>query len=399
MNNNEALTYKDALVNYDSLDKFLKNKVKYLESRKELSDNSKSVMWTKFRKDIYTFEYIWDKDLALFNEDDVKKVLQSIFGGTLSPAKTLFSIINRYEIWAMQVGLNTASNPCDTINLAGMIEPSKTILDNTVISIDELFDLWDYVLTYPNKYCDRVTYQNFAMILLIRVGLKGEKKWNEVLYLKPEDIDFENGTINVTNRDKDVVEGKKPLQVVKSIAVEDRILDVIKKAMEEKEYEYNFAAGKNGQAEIRKKNFYVDYGYVIKPEDAQGEFINSTVFRKRISNFFDASERKFIGAKDIFRNAKLDMILDIKEEKGQLSVQDFKDVQEFFEPYLKSDSAYISFKEFYVSYTKDDDIIGTRDMTNSKDEEQRKEARKLFLKEYYRNVLKDRRRKQKEEMK
>ncbi|WP_338627522.1 hypothetical protein QJR52_06240 [Clostridium baratii] len=93
------------------------------------------------------------------------------------------------------------------------------------------------------------------------------------------------------------------------------------------------------------------------------------------------------------------MILDIKEAKGQLSVQDFKDVQEFFEPYLKSDSAYISFKEFYVSYTKDDDIIGTRDMTNSKDKEQRKEARKLFLKEYYRNVLKDRRRKQKEEMK
>ncbi|MBM7836308.1 hypothetical protein [Clostridium sardiniense] len=396
MNSNEALTYKEALSSYDRLDNFLQNKVKYLESRTELSENSKSVMWTKFRKDIHTFEYIWDKDLALFNEDDIKKVLGSIIGGTLSPAKTLLSIINRYEVWAMSVGLNTASNPCDTINLTSLVTVTKTIVDNTIISIDELFELWDYIQTYPNRFCDRVTYQNFAMILLMRIGLKGEKQWNEVMYLKEEDINFEDGIINVTNRDKDVVEGKKPLEVVKEISVEPRILKVIKRAIEEKEYEYNFNAGRGSQATIKKSNFYIDYGYIIKPEQDQGEIINSTVFRKRLSNFFDAAERKFISAKDIFRNAKLDMLLDLKESKGQLDIQDFKIVQDYFEPYLKSNTSYMSLKEFYVSYTQDDDILGTRDMTNSKSEEEKREERKQFFRDYYQNVLKERRRKQKQ---
>lgn len=393
MKANEALTYKEALENYDILDEFLKNKIKYLESedQKHLTEISKNVMWTKFRNEIHMFEFMWDKDLALFKEDNVRMILSSVKGGTYSPAKTLFSIINKYEVWALKVGLNPASNPCDTIDVKEIAVPVQTIMDNTIISIDELFESWDYIQTYSNEYSDRVTYQSFAMILLMRVGLKGVKQWNELLYLKEEDIDFENGLIHVTNRDKDVVDGKKQLEIVKTIAIDESVVNIIKKAIEETEYEYEFNAGRKSAAVMKKSNVYVDYGYVIKPEEGQGEFINSTVFRKRIENFFKAADRKYINAKDIFRNAKLDMLLSIKEQKGKLSIQDFKDVQDFYEPYLSSSTAFMNLKEFYQCYTGDEDIIGTRDMSNFKDEEKRKDARKKFLKEYYLNITKNKR--------
>lgn len=385
----ENLTYKDALEQYDSLDKFLKNKIKFLESKEILNENSKNVAWTKLRNDVYMFEVMWNKDLALFNEDDVRMVLSSVVAGTLNSAKTLKSVINQYEIWALKTGLNPASNPCDTIDVKKIAIPVRTMIDVSVISINELFELWDYIQTYPNEYCDRVTYQNFAMILLMRVGLKGKKQWNELMYLKEEDIDFENGLINVTNRDKDVVDGKKQLEVVKTLTVDERILEVIKKAIEEKGYEYEFSIGRGNQGSIRKENEYIDYGYIIKPEQEQGEFINSTVFRKRIENFFKAGERTYISARDMFRNAKLDMILDIKKVKGKLEIKDFKDVQDFYEPYQTSETAYLNLKEFYESYTGDI-VIGN---VRGKSEEQKRKEKKEFLRKYYFEVTKEKRRK------
>ena len=389
MNKFEKWRYDEAVERYDELPYFLQNKVKYLESRENLTPNTKNAMWISFKKEIYPFEYVWDKDLALFNEKDVEKILISVAGATIVPAKTLRSVMNRYEIWALQTGLNPAANPVEGIVLSTLVEPIKTMMDNTVISIDELFELWNYIQTAPNEFCDRLTSQNFAMILLIRAGLKGIKEWNEVLYLKKEDIDFEKGIIYVTNRDKEVEEGKKTLEVVKEIYVEDRILDVIKKAMEEEGYSYSYRTGKNN-ALMQRDNKYVDYGHIIKPEDKQGEIINKTIFRKRVENFFKASERNYINAKDIFRNAKMDMLFKIKDQNGEVRIEDIKNVNDYFEPYLNGDTTYTALREFYAAYTGDK-IKGAKIITGEK------LSIEEYRRRYYQNVTKLKREREKEE--
>ena len=387
MNKFEKWRYDEAVERYDQLPYFLKNKINYLESKEHLTENTKNAIWISFKKEIYPFEYAWDKDLALFNEKDVEKILISVAGSTIVPAKTLRSVMNRYEIWALQTGLNPAANPVEGIVLSNIVKPVKTMMENTVISIDELFDLWNYIQTAPNEFCDRLTYQNFAMILLIRIGLKGIKEWNEVKYIKKEDIDFDKGIIYVTNRDKEVEEDKKPLEIVKEIYVEDRILEVIKKAMKEEGYSYSYETGKNN-ALMQIDNIYVDYGHIIKPEEEQGEIINSTLFRKRVENFFKASERNYINAKDIFRNAKMDMLFNIKEKNGEVSIEDIKNINDYFEPYLTGNTTYTPLREFYAAYTGDN-ITGAKIITGEKI------SIEEYRRRYYQNVTKPKREREK----
>ena len=387
MNKFEKWRYDEAVERYDELPYFLQNKIKYLESKKNLKEKTKYTMWISFRKKIYPFEYRWNKDLALFNKENVEKILISVAGVTIGSAKNLQSVMNGYEIWALQTGLNPGLNPVERVLLKNIVKPDRLMMENTIISIDELFELWNYIQTAPNKICHRLTYQNFAMILLIRIGLNGLKEWNEVLYLKKEDIDFDEGIIYVTNRDKEVEEGKKTLEVVKEIYVEDRILKVIKRAMEEEGYSYSYRAGRNN-ALMQKDKKYVDYGYVIKPEEEQGEIINSTIFRKRIENFFEASERNFIKGEDIFRNSKLDILFDIKKKNGEVSIEDIKNINDYFEPYLKGDSTYTALREFYAAYTGDK-IKGANIITGEK------LSIEEYRRRYYQNVTKKKREKEK----
>lgn len=374
----EAITYEKAVEKFDNLDVFLQNKIKFFESKPDLTESSKVVMWRIFNK-VHVMENMFNKDLALFNEDDVKMLLSSIVTGTNNMGKSIKSVVNQYEIWALSTGLNPASNPCDSIDLKEVMNPVRNVIQNSIISIDELFDLWDYIQTKPNAMSERVTIQNFAAILLMRVGLKGNA-WSEVLYLKEEDIDFENGIINVTNRNQDVVDGKKQLEVIKSIAVEQRVLDVLKEAIETKGY---YAAVK--KKKTQDYNMYItfrDRGYVIKLEEGEdGKQLNT--FQALSRKFFEAAGRDKIANKDIYRNAKLDMLFAIRETKDELEVKDVRDVQSYFEPY-SSASSYTTLKEVYEAITGEK-VHHTTSLNKTK------EHRRKYQQEYYKNVVKKKR--------
>ncbi|MEG1310506.1 MAG: hypothetical protein RR942_06410 [Romboutsia sp.] len=346
--------FDSAMNMYNQLPVFLKNKVDFLNERKFTHSTCKNVYRT-FYKLVYQIEQLKNKDLSQFNRDDVIELIQSVPTSSMNTIKHAFSVIKGYETWAIENGLNhSGEDPTQKINLKEIAIVNSRKIKNNYISYDEIFDMWQKIKTGQNEECDQITEQNLALVLLIRMGLRGNK-WSEVLFLEKDDIDFENKIIHVTNRDQDVLDGKKNLENVKDIDIkDDRIINILKEALEVKEYTYERGVAKT---KVDVTRVFEDSNFIIKREVGY-PIITPTIFRNRLALFFSAAEEKYIAAKDLFKCAELDMIFEIKNKSkyNKLFISDFLHVHKFFEPKATS-SGYVTIKELYTNMTGDNDIL------------------------------------------
>lgn len=349
-------SYESAIENYDYLDEYRKNKVDYLLEKK-LNKLTNKNLWRTFNNIFYRFEKSNNKDLAMFSKRDVERMFKLIPSSSMNTFKMYLSQLNNYELWAIERGINpTGDNPCADLNIHDLVYINQKELKLKYIDWDYIFELKNRILNLRQgtEDIDRVTEQNFLLLCLIRLGLKGNK-WSEVLYLKEEDIDFENRVITVTNRNEKTENGEEPLQIVKKIEIEDdRIIDLIKESQLVEGYVFTKKI-KNG-LDCEKR--YMNTGYLVKAEVGQKTVLTPSIFRSRLAVIFESVGEPYIPAKDIFRCAELDMLYDLKEESrtNKLSIDDFINTHLFFEPYA-TQSGYVSLKELYTNITGDDDIL------------------------------------------
>lgn len=331
--------YNKALIEKESLDTFLQNKINFLEEVYD-ADITKQNFWRCFNNYIHEFEEMYDKDLAMFNESDVQSVIKAVMTTSTSFLYLLKSVINSYEEWALKTGLNPTYNPCNGWDLKDIIIVNVSDIKDNYISIEELFELWGKV--QDNEIID---YQEFATVLLARLGLKGSK-WSELKYLKIEDIDFDNYVINVTDRNEDNINS---VNVIKKIDIDKGILDVLIQA-------------NNQTGNVRKKfdkirtKEFLNREFILK--STESEIINDTLIRANIVSFFKNTNSKYIPAKNLFRNAEVDELLRIKEDKKwkKLDMDDFTQVVQEFD--LKdSYNVALKLKEYYTFITGDDDFL------------------------------------------
>lgn len=339
MRNNYIVDYNKALKNRDLLDDFLNNKIDFLESSDYL-ESTKQNYWGLFNQFVHDFEKMYNKDLAMFNEEDVKSIIKSKLTTSASSLYVLKSLINGYEEWALKIGLNPTYNPCNGWDLRDIAIINVTSLREKYVSLDELFELWEEV-----KHLETIDYQIFATVLLARVGLKGDK-WSEIRYLKMQDIDLDNYIINATDRNENNLENVK---VVKQINIDDRILEIL--------------VGANNQTSNIRKKFdktrekdYVNLEYIIRSTET--EIVSNPLIRTSIVTFFKETGTKYIPAKNLFLNAEIDELINIKNssEIQKLTTSDFREVVKEFEG---KDSSNIAFKlkEYYQFITGDEDIL------------------------------------------
>ncbi|MGL6184851.1 MAG: hypothetical protein ACRC1T_05675 [Clostridium chrysemydis] len=336
-----------AIENRNLLDEFLNNKINFLIEEYE-DKLTKMNYWKTFYNKIYGFEISFNKDLALFNEMEIESILRSQY--TTSPGflKYLKSLLNKYEEWALKVGLNPTYNPVPAINInINEIIDTKNIRSKYV-TLDELFDMWESIDNYDKDY------QEFAAALLPRLGLKG-KNWDEVKCLKYDDIDFKNNIINVTNRNKNNLYEDT---IVKRISFDERVAEILEKAYTSEHKIKVFGSNRNEEILEYKKN-----GLIIKKidRDDKEEIIGSPYFRNLLQSFFKKADEQYIAAKDLFRAAEIDKLLEIKNNKewGKLENNDFKDVLEEFEG-ESTNSKYTALRDHYIIVTKDTDILSNR---------------------------------------
>lgn len=350
MNEFKCSSYESVINNIHSIkDDFLRNKIKFLEDKENnYAEITKKNFWRTFYNVIYEFEKMYNKDLGMFNEEDIRTFIKSQNTNSSSYIDYLKSLLNRYEEWALKTGVNPTYNPCNSLDFKEFAIINKKDLRDKYIKVEELIELWEI-----NKNKEFANYQEAALVLLIRLGLKG-KNWSEVKYFKLEDIDFHNNLINVTDRNEANINGNK---IIKRIKVNQDIIDILVESRKERVYRKKFRD--NMVLDIE----YKETPYLIKVLTSfKDVIIGATAFRTSIVNFFNIIEYNYIPAKNLFKNAEIDMLLEAKHTKkwNKLDTNDFKHVVKFYEGIDKSGSLATKLKDYYIFVTKDNDIIDTR---------------------------------------
>lgn len=343
-------SYESVLNDIDNItDEFLRNKIKFLEDKNNnYAEITKKNFWRTFYNAIYEFEKMYNKDLGMFNEEDIRTFIKSQNTNSSSYIDYLKSLLNKYEDWALKTGVNPTYNPCDNLDFKEFAIINKKDLRDKYIKLEDLLQLWEI-----NRTKEFANYQEAALVFLIRLGLKG-KNWSEVKYFKLDDIDFDNNCINVTDRNENNINCNT---IIKRIKVDKDIIDILLKANEESVYKKKF------RGDIILDVEYKESPYLIKVlTSSKDNVIGTTAFRSSIINFFNIIEYNYIPAKNLFKNAEIDMLLEIKPTKkwNKLDTDDFKHVVKFYEGTDKPGSSATKLKDYYASVTKDDDIIDVR---------------------------------------
>ncbi|MGL4730958.1 MAG: hypothetical protein ACRCW0_05170 [Clostridium sp.] len=351
----------------------------FKQKENNLQDSTVERYFLTYINNIFQLEEVLEKKLALWNEEDVKVCLQGFSTNSPSTYRLIFSIIDNFKAWT-----NDENNPCNSLKIEDLMIFNKAALNNKLIGIDELFNMWQIIKQEKNDTASIVNEQNFAMVLLMRSGLKG-KAWNEVLALQPGDLDRENHKINVTNRVRYLEEGqeREPLRVIKVIEdVEDRVFDVLEKAYELKE---GSQPGK-GKGNNLVDFYYDDEGYIIKRNFLQSE-ITAPIIRRSVTNFFDAADKPYVNATDLFMNKMIDELTKIEETNKFLTTVDVQNVKNKYDLESKN---YNSLRKYY------EEIFDTEILDSRIDKDKnREDNRKQYYKDYYEKVLKEKRKKQK----
>lgn len=337
----------------------------YLEES-DLADITKTSYRYDYNNFIEMFELAKNKGLQDFNEDDIIEIINSMPTSSRTVKYKMFKMIEQFEEWALERGFNHSYNPCTNIDFNKVVEINKSMLESKYISMEDSYNVCE------KAKINGTDYQDIVAFMLCRYGLKG-KEWNEVRFLRWEDVDFENKVINVTNRDSDEFD-ESDLKVIKRIKIDDRMINYINAAKEETSYERDTRS-------INKDTFrefkYMDYGYVCKATETNDEVVISfAALRYRIVNLYKAAGIKRISMKDLVKSKKIDNLnailtykrIEFKDqfEKDKTRIDfklltnyDFMTVQEYYEV-DSSKSAYFSLKKDYEGLFGSENVISGR---------------------------------------
>lgn len=227
-----------------------KNKNKFMET---LND-PKMYVWL-FDK---TFEYEqkFGKDLYNFSKDEILEFLSSR-KLAITTLQGLVSYISTYIGWAIKDGVKRSDrNPTDEISIEDLKKIAKKtdVLDAEIIY--ELAGVSDFDTGLPKLK----NAQDKLLIYLLFLGINGERA-NEIVNLKFEHVDIENGVIKLSELD--------PTR--KDMRIDPHCLKLFKATKKERYYERYL-----DEDNIDDKNSAEDYEVI----DSDYVFRRSAVGRK-----------------------------------------------------------------------------------------------------------------------
>lgn len=295
---------------------------------------------------VYPFEIDNDKDYIDFSAEEKDQVLEAVGGYSHRTPKQVKSLLRTYEDYAIKVGFNTTGvnyiTSIDQDYLNNFVD--KNLLKKRFVFIDELLKIKEELETkikYKDHYI-KISGQDFAITLLLFYGIYG-LACDEIINMKPEDIDFENKKITVRGENGERI-----------VAVNDLLLNELKKATNEEGYEIYRKSSK--KTTVFTKEFlesdYVFKTYVKNENNPENKISPVTVRNRgmKVLKLYeeltgDKSYSK-VTLKSLIASGKIERLNQIKNENGKLTAQDFKNVMVEFggEP-----NSYFILKEDYAA--------------------------------------------------
>jgi integrase len=253
-------------------------------------------------------EEILGMDLYNFTKEDVALVLKDMHMISFHTVRANSSYINSYITWCIKNGYRENNlNPLDTVDRKWLSQ----FYDKTIkihYSYEEFIDLLEDDIL-PNNI-------DKSMLMLMFHGIIGEQ-FSQLKELQYSDVDFENKTIYVKERDYHV-------------HVDEKTIEYLEKARNENTYhQYNPVT-----KEFSEKN-YLESPYVFKtiqsPRGESNEPIKTNVIYKRIHIFKELFESQHMTPNAIKQSGMIKMAVDLFERDGIIRYDQLAEIGEKYD--------------------------------------------------------------------
>ena len=291
----------------------------------EDAETTKCTYWSIYKSFIFPIENIKKKFFYNFNREECVAILESISTNNKRVYKTLKSIMNTYNLWAIDRGYNaTGINPMDDISMDDLKLPSN-LVQKRYISKKDLIDKCEKILE-----AEISSPQHVIIWLLARYGVLNKKMYSAIANLKVSDIDFNNKKIKFfSDIDNDY----------RTVDIDDGMVRMLDRAI--------FGQVLRGY----EHEFISNSEYVVKTKRTKGlTKMSESSINVRL---FELKEvvREAHTLKDLQLCCKIDDLKKMKETKEVLNVDDFKEIQR---KYGNSENSYSLLLDDYQLITGDD---------------------------------------------
>lgn len=296
--------------------------------------NSKMVQYNLYKQNILFYEQALGKYLYNFNIEELNNLISSVPSNSSDLRSAVFGFCNQYLDWCVYKNLITINN-MKALDREELTKISKKASINKIFAGDKFYNL----LSELEKH---TAVQNFISLVLAKIGLMGIDLI-EIRSAKYSDIDRENMIFRVCNDETG--------EIIKELKITDRDLIWLEKAREEDKTKGGIPYN-NGR-------------YIIKTTGNEDKIIEETAIYSRINNAFTQSNLKRISFKTINRSAKIEEILNIRENR-KITTNDIHGVALYFEPEA-SRGSYNSLKKLYESVSDEKVMVVYRSKVKEED--------------------------------
>jgi integrase len=253
-------------------------------------------------------EEIKGMDLYNFSKEDIALVLKDIPMISFHTVRANFSYINSYITWCIKNGYRENNlNPLDTVDRKWLSQ----FYDKTLkihYSYDEFIDLLE----------DDILQNSIdkSLLMLMFHGIIGEQ-FSQIKSLQFSDIDFNNKTIYVKERNYHV-------------PVDEKTIEYLQKARNEKTY-YQFNSGnKEFTEKVLLESQYV-FKTIQSPRGEANAPIKTNVIYKRLHSFKELFESEYLTPNAIKQSGMIKMAADLFLRDGIIGYDQLAEIGEKYD--------------------------------------------------------------------
>lgn len=280
-----------------------------------------------------TFERLLGKDLYSFSKKDILDMFSNNYTSSSTALRALFTVSKTYSTWSIERGKNrTGINSFSLLNFKDDILTMLNMvgLENKFLSEEQVWDLQNHS---PN-------YQDFLVVLAPFYSIKGNQCC-ELINMKQDSFNGVENTITlVTDTDKKTGE----ILSTRTIPISRKLADVIQRASGEDIYQRR---GKEGFGNRTTCELF-DSEYILRPTTKNGNpYITAQTCASRAKKVFQDAGMSSLSITDMYNSGKINMLQRIEKENGELTIDNYKEVQIAF---ADSSENYSNLKDMYSLY-------------------------------------------------
>ncbi|WP_252225274.1 MULTISPECIES: hypothetical protein [unclassified Clostridium] len=290
----------------ETADEFQKNKIEWLKNS-DYGDKSKNSYWIDLDVRVHQYEVALGRDLYQFSKVEIENIIKAVATTSHNTVKKLFSTINAYIQYTVDIGKNYVGNPCDQIIVSEIIDVNVNVLKDEYKTILEFHN---FVLGLKCSDVDKMT------LLLLRYGCK----IRDLSGLKWDNIDKERMVLKL-NRDN--IE----------LPIDNVFLLMLEQAKRCYEYEYVSKyerVGAGGELKEVIRTVYIEYAddeYIVKQQKgAKNEIIGTASIYTRINNICKNNDINRINLNILKNMRAYDLLYYIYNKNDKLTNEDAKNV-------------------------------------------------------------------------